>query len=638
MRFTRGFRDLPLFWKLLVPFFTLIVIIGLLGAFLIVRELSTRADTALDEDLSRRSLAASAALRDRELYLLESAAFAANLQGMATAIVARDAGASSRLLASVLALKTDLSLAVVTTQDGRGLTEFINPERGSLRPSTSGGDWAGQDFVAKALADTGGERSAGFLDVDGRAMLGLAAPICTGSPQCKPAGVAIVGMATDQLVTPPAPSNNPGQGEVTPTGVALYDARGRLLAARGNPAPPATPPALADRAVRQLTGGGDDEVATLFTPLLLQGRNEGTLAVSVRTESAFGSVRSAALRLALIVLAAMLGIIAIGALLSRFILAQVRPLLDALRALGAGDLSVRAAPAGKDELGELAAGVNAMAAQLQTSYEQLQTSNDTLEQRVDERTAEVQQLLRERTQFFAAMSHEFRTPVAVILSQAQMLSDPEFPKTPKWQTDAGRILRNSGEQLLSLVSDILELAKAEVGKLEVDLADVSLPALVKDLRPTIEALASSADLMAQVTVPARLPAVRADRVRLREVLLSLVDNAVKYTPGGGTVTVSARSIDQSIEIAVTDTGVGIPTEDAGRIFEPFFRVRRNRTQRGQPSSGLGLAVAKRLVEAQGGTIDFSSAPGEGSTFRVRLPLATPKRPPVKRTRPGALTS
>jgi signal transduction histidine kinase len=273
-----------------------------------------------------------------------------------------------------------------------------------------------------------------------------------------------------------------------------------------------------------------------------------------------------------------------------------------------------------------------MASQLQTSYE-------TLEQRVDERTEEVQRLLRERTQFFAAMSHEFRTPVAVVLSQAQMLSDPQFPKSERWQADAGRILRTSGEQLLSLVSDILELAKAEVGKLEVEIGEVSLPALAKELKPTIEGLAHAADLTTKVSVPARLPAVLADQQRLRQVLLNLVDNAVKYTPRGGTVSVSASITGSAVEVAVRDTGVGIPPGDADRIFEPFFRVRTNRTQAGQPSSGLGLAVTKRLVEAQGGSIRFTSTPGEGTTFFVTVPVAgqPDTAPDAAAAEPGVLT-
>lgn len=627
---SRRFRDLPLFWKLLVPYCTLIVIIGILGAFLIVRELSGRAEASINDDLSRRSLAATAALRDRELYLLESGAFAANVTGMASAVERRDGGEVARLLASVLALKTDLSLAVVTTSDGRGLTEFVNPERGALRPPTRGRDWRAEPFVAQALADAAGNKAAGFLTVGGTRVLALASPICSSSPRCSAVGVAIVGMSSERLLTTTAPPSAKVDDLSSATGIAIYDRDGNRVASVGEAVPRGRPPVAVDRPVRTLTGSAEEQVASLYTPLLVQGRNEGTLGVSLPTEPAFGAVRSAALRLALIVLGAMLGIVAIGAVLSRFILRQVRPLLDALGALGAGDLGARAQRLGDDELGQLADGVNNMASQLQGTYE-------TLEQRVDERTAEVQRLLRERTQFFAAMSHEFRTPVAVVLSQAQMLSDPAFPKSDRWQADAGRILQTSGEQLLSLVSDILELAKAEVGRLEVELTQVSLPALVKELKPTIEGLAHAAGLRTKVAVPARLPAVVADRQRLRQVLLNLVDNAVKYTPAGGLVSVSVSLTDDGVEVAVRDTGVGIPPQDAERIFEPFFRVRSNRPQAGQPSSGLGLAVTKRLVEAQGGTIRFTSTPGEGTTFVVTVPVADPPVPASDDADRGVLT-
>ena len=609
-----GFRDLPLFWKLLVPYFTLIVIVGVLGAFLIVRELSGRAESAINEDLSRQSLAASAGLRDRELYLLESGAFAANVQGMAPAVGRGDAPGASRLLASVLALKADLSLAVVTTRDGSGLAEFVEPDRDALQPSTRGENWADYPFVAKALSDPAGTKAAGFLSVRGTTMLGLASPICSSSPRCAAVGVAVVAMSADRLLTVAAPSTRDVASRLAASSLTLYGRDGRQLARTAGPNAVGRPPVTVDRPVRRLDGSVGARVATLYTPLVVQGQNEGTLAVSLSTDPAFGSVRSTALRLALIVLAAMLGIVAIGAALSRFILAQVRPLLDALRSLGSGDLAARAQRVGDDELGQLADGVNSMASQLQASYE-------TLEQRVDARTAEVQQLLRERTQFFAAMSHEFRTPVAVVLSQAQMLSDPTFPKSEKWQADAGRILSGSGEQLLSLVSDILDLAKAEAGKLEVDVHPLSLPALVRELRPSIEGLAQAADLRTKISVPTRLPLVQADRNRLREVLLNLVDNAVKYTPGGGAVSVTASVVDGLVQLDVSDTGVGIPTEEAERIFEPFYRVRSNRTQRGQPSSGLGLAVTKRLVEAQGGTIRVASEPGKGTTFTLTLPVA-----------------
>lgn len=623
------FRNLPLFWKLLVPYLTLIVIVGMLGAFLIVRELSGRADASINADLSRRALAAGAALRDKELYLLESGTFAANVQGMAEAVRQGDAAVAGNLLGSVLALKADLSLAVVTGADGRGLAEFVQPARGILAPASHGRGWTRFDFVSTALSSSVGDRAAGFIVIDGTTMLALASPICSSSPSCSAVGVAIVALSADQLLATVVPTTE-GVGAASEAGVAVYASDGRLLAGTGAAGPVTQAPPQDDQPLRRLSRNAAGHVATLYTPLVVQGRRNGTLAVTLGTEQAFGAVRSTALRLAVVVLLAMLGIVAIGAMLSRYILAELRPLLGALRSLGAGDLRARAQRVGNDELGQVAEGVNAMAEQLAASYE-------TLELRVEERTAEVQRLLLERTQFFAAMSHEFRTPVAVVLSQAQMLSDPTFPKSDRWQADAGRILHASGEQLLSLVSDILELARAEVGKLDVELDDVSLPALVRDLRPTIDGLAHAVDLRTKISAPARLPAVRADRHRLRQVLLNLVDNAVKYTPAGGTVSVSTTVTEAGVALVVSDTGVGIPAQDAEQIFEPFYRVRANRTQHGQPSSGLGLAVTKRLVEAQGGTICFTSNAGQGTTFVVTFPVASPQAAVVDAVEPRART-
>jgi signal transduction histidine kinase len=327
---------------------------------------------------------------------------------------------------------------------------------------------------------------------------------------------------------------------------------------------------------------------------------------------ALADVRSAAVRLAVTLLAAMVGIVAIGAALSRFLLAQVRPLVATNRALGAGDLTARAPVLGRDELGELAAGVNQMADALQSSHE-------TLEARVHERTAEVERLLRERTEFFTAVSHEFRTPLAIILGQAEMLSDPSFEKKAAWFAQAGPVLKDAGGQLLDFVNDILEISKADAGRIELNIGDVRVDSVVRSLRPAIDQLAASGEIRAEVKVPRRLPAVRADETRLRQVVLDLVDNAVKYTPAGGEVRVTAGAVGSSVEIRVTDTGVGIPTDEADRLFEPFYRVKGTRTQNGQPSSGLGLALVQRLVEAQGGTVRFDSTPGEGTTFVVALP-------------------
>jgi signal transduction histidine kinase len=283
-------------------------------------------------------------------------------------------------------------------------------------------------------------------------------------------------------------------------------------------------------------------------------------------------------------------------------------LVSANRALGTGDLSARAPVMGHDELGELATGFNEMAVRLQANVE-------TLELRVEERTEEIRRLLRERTEFFAGLSHEFRTPLAIIRNQADLVAEDA---TDSSMADAGRVMSTSAEQLLELVNDILDTARAEVSSVDVELEPVRLSDVVNGLKPNLADLAQSAGLRLSTKVPANLPTVYADPTRLREVVLNLVDNAVKYTPDGGKVDVTAAAVNGHVELAVRDTGVGIPLEARDRMFQPFYRVRGTRTQRGQSSSGLGLALTKRLVEAQGGSIDFTSAPGEGSTFVVKL--------------------
>jgi signal transduction histidine kinase len=345
----------------------------------------------------------------------------------------------------------------------------------------------------------------------------------------------------------------------------------------------------------------------------------GTLAVTLPTAASFASARRAATRLAALLLLALSGVVGIGLLLTRGILAQVRPLVETNRRLGAGDLSARALVRGRDELGELADGVNHMA-------EQLEASVESLERRVEERTEEIRRLLRERTEFFAGLSHELRTPLAVILSESKLLIRPARVAAADDIRGTGRTINESAAQLLALVNGILDLAKAETGRIDADVTDLNLKTFAKGLSGTIERLARGGDLALEIDVPGSLPAARADAALLRQVVVNLFDNAVKYTPPGGRVGMRVRSTDDGVELEVWDSGVGIPAAAQERIFEPFYRVRGTSPQRGQASSGLGLAVTKRLVEAQGGSIRYASEAGRGSAFTVSLQRANGAAP------------
>jgi len=604
-----------------VPYVALLVIVGSFGAFLITRDLSSRARASLNEQLLESSLRARALMHEDELYLLESANLAANLEGMATAISKRDSKLTAEILNSVLALKNDLHLVVATLGDGTGLVEFNRDTPTSKPQSGTATRWSGHPFVDAALADATGAKTAGFLTLADHQALAIAAPICSQRENCSAVGVAIVAMRLDSLAQQAAGGAQKG----TPASLTMFDLDGAVLAIAGQvPGKPTSARVQGDKLVRKTELVGKTETYTLYAPFEVQGRPVGMIAVSLPSGPAFASVRGAAVRLVAILLVALAGIVGVGALLSRFILAQTRPLLATNRALGQGDLSARAPVVSDDEIGELALGLNQMAEQLQASYE-------TLEMRVVQRTDEVQRLLRERTEFFASLSHELRTPIALIISHAEMLLDPDFPKRGRSLEERGQVMLDSGKQLLEVVNDILDLARLEAGSIRVEVADVLMQQIFQGTQSIIRGLASAAEVKLTIDVPSDLPAVRADAPRLREVILNLVDNAVKYTPRGGAVTITASADPERVWFAVADTGVGIPSEAAEHVFEPFFRATGPKTQRGEYSTGLGLALSKKLIEAQSGTIGFENGPEKGTVFTVSLPRGSGKRvkgPPV----------
>lgn len=607
MNLYRPFRDLRLFWKLLVPFATLVVIVGAYGAFVLVRSEASRAQASLNRDLQELSLQARSTLQQRELYLLESANLVANLEGMAEAVAAGDAVTVEGLLRSVVALKGELAVAGVVQPDGRVLLALgPDAQPSSIAPP------AGARFVADTLGSVSGGKQAGFISDGNRVLLAVAAPICTATDACAPSGSGLVGLDLTAVLgelTAGELSARLGHG-----GIAVFDADGGRLAASG-----VTPDALeegaasGDRLVRAVDELDGEQVHNLFAPFVVQGERQGTVVVTLPEGQAFAAVRGTGMRLTLLLLVALVGIVGVGAVVSRAILRQVRPLVATNQRLGSGDLSARAPVVSGDEIGEIALGLNQMAEQLEASYA-------TLESRVEQRTAEVERLLRQRTEFFTSLSHELRTPLGIILSESDLLlldaDEGDVAST-------GRAIRQSAAQLLGLVNEILELARAESGSLEVDPVPLSLHAFLDELGPTMTGLARGGDVALTVDLPASLPEISADRQRLREIVVNLVDNAVKYSPAGARVEVSAEAVGDEVVVRVTDNGHGIPPDVGDRLFEPFFRVDGVRPRGRHGSTGLGLALTRRLVEAHGGDIAYDSTYGGGTTFAFSLPVTVP---------------
>jgi CheY-like chemotaxis protein len=216
------------------------------------------------------------------------------------------------------------------------------------------------------------------------------------------------------------------------------------------------------------------------------------------------------------------------------------------------------------------------------------------------------------------MSHELRTPLNAILGFSQLLSDDA---TNRFDSATRRRyldqIYGSGQHLLQLINDILDLSKVEAGQMALNLQPVELAQLIDSVRATVEPLARSKGIDLN-TEPLTQLALIADMAKVRQMLLNLVSNAIKFTPGGGRVDIRMRRVESWVEIAVADSGIGIAKEDFSRLFTEFQQLDPGP---GQPreGTGLGLALTKRFAELHGGQVSVESAPGKGSTFTLRLP-------------------
>ncbi|HEX6275469.1 MAG TPA: HAMP domain-containing sensor histidine kinase [Polyangiaceae bacterium] len=370
--------------------------------------------------------------------------------------------------------------------------------------------------------------------------------------------------------------------------ISLFEADGRLIASNSNPPPNPLPPSGVARLAEQPTrfDEGVGEVATLDP--------SGKV---VRYARMRYPVTEAPVGVAVAQLGVILGILGLLSLaLARSVTGPVERLLGLTQAFGAGDLSVRAKSARNDELGDLARAFDEMA---------------------DRITA----LRRSEKELLANVSHELRTPLARIRLALELVRSGDASRAEGYFGDIDEDL----SELESLLNDIMTTARLDIAR---GAGGEALPPLrLEPLqgRAVIDAARSRfaarhPERTLGGTVESDLPAVTADPVLLRRVLDNLLDNAVKFSEPTEAVELegSRGSEPESLVIRVRDRGAGIPHEDVGRVFEPFFRGDRSRT-RSTGGVGLGLAVARRIVEAHSGTISVESSADTGTCFRVVVP-------------------
>jgi signal transduction histidine kinase len=248
----------------------------------------------------------------------------------------------------------------------------------------------------------------------------------------------------------------------------------------------------------------------------------------------------------------------------------------------------------------------------------LAIQNARLFREIEEKSRELEAASRHKSEFLANMSHELRTPLNAIIGFSEVLSEGMFGDVNEKQTEYLGDILDSGRHLLSLINDILDLSKIEAGRMELELTVFNLPQALEDALILIRERVTRRGIALHKAVDPELGAIRADERKVKQVVLNLLSNALKFTPEGGRIEVKATPTDGAVEISVSDTGIGIAPEDQEAVFEEFRQV--GGADKKAEGTGLGLALCRKFVELHGGRIDVRSQVGAGSTFTFTLPV------------------
>ncbi|HYF91937.1 MAG TPA: ATP-binding protein [Symbiobacteriaceae bacterium] len=372
---------------------------------------------------------------------------------------------------------------------------------------------------------------------------------------------------------------------------------------------------------------GDPAGSTDPTGHIREGMKEGDLAGAISVilpmTAALKDARTETVRMALgILLAAALTLALIWFMLLRQVSSPLKQLVSVAESIGGGHITLE--PEALQPLyanKETAVVADAFASMTQ----RLEESYSSLEQKVSERTAQLQQAnveleraSRHKSEFLTMVSHEFRTPLTSIITFTELLLDDAAGKVNQEQQEYLTDVLESSQRLLQMINDLLDISRLDAGKVRLFREALAVQDLVRNAERTVRPLAERKGVAIILGVPADVPLVEADGLRITQVLLNLLGNAIKFTPAGGKVTVTARVDGRFAEVAVADTGIGIAPADRERVFEKFSQAGRERPE----GTGLGLPLAKSLVELHGGRMWLESEQGRGSIFRFTLPLCS----------------
>lgn len=460
---------------------------------------------------------------------------------------------------------------------------------------------------------------------------------------------------------------------------AIYDAKGALFASYAAAGEPRPDPAhqLPERldAASLARDNSDNSDLVVRQPIVENGDTVGTVVLHAENRLLSRTIDYLAIAAGVTLLAMAIAYLLMWRL-GRVITAPIVAITEIAREVVATrDYSRRAPRIGDDEAAELADSFNAMLTEIEGRTRELEDThstilreaqqrsraqqevmrlNEQLEQRVDERTLqlalanaelananeEAKSANQAKSAFLSSMSHELRTPLNAILGFAQILTSDTLPSTLEQKKEFANHILKSGRHLLTLINEILDLAKVESGTITLSMEPVALSDILLEVRTMIEPIAATRKVRALFPLVDGA-VVMADRTRLKQVLLNLLSNAVKYNREEGAVVVTCEQpAPERLRLSVQDTGHGLNPEQVASLFQPFNRL--GQEAGAQEGTGIGLVVTKRLVELMGGQIGVSSSPGVGSVFWIELastaPLssALPERGPENDSAPAAL--
>jgi signal transduction histidine kinase len=327
-------------------------------------------------------------------------------------------------------------------------------------------------------------------------------------------------------------------------------------------------------------------------------------------------------------LAATGAMVAFYTIAQRIILRPIRQLRGLVNNVAEGNLEARSSIQTNDEYQKLSDALNHMLDSLQESQGKLRQANVQLDAKIaqlSDRNIELFKANKLKSEFLANMSHEFRTPLNSILGFAQLLNEKPSEDFEKSKRYAENII-SSGRSLLNMINDLLELAKAEAGKIELKIEKTSIDQLCKSLVAFFSPMTEQKLIRVNLSIDDDIPLVQTDSGKVQQVLYNLLSNAVKFTPEEGKITISAGLLDDlNVRISISDTGPGIARDNQEKIFEKFRQIDGSITRDGA-GTGLGLAICRELTEMLAGTLSLESKPDDGCTFHLDIPLSMPEKP------------